>query len=277
VYRRLFIMTLLGLAITPLAQAGGEAIPPPIAVKPIPGGVVIDGRLPGDAGDPGGGGDGGGRSGGCPDFRMGPIEAYVGNGLDGSPLYAITSYRCGADSVAVRVFVCISNCPAGVSTFVPPPTVEAVHDDIEALASLPDPVWAPPLHDGAFALVGKYLYFSVTPASHQVVDRELVFPGGWWARAVLTPGDVTMWLTGHEPQTCAGPGPDPRTEEGRAGSSCRMLVDVGPESGRGEVSVAISWDVVVTSNVDGVPGSWLIQTRTTRAIDIKQLQAVILP
>ncbi len=267
----------LSLVGGPAAQAAGSRSPKGTVVR-VPTGVVIVGDKPGSEGprSPTGGAGGGGGGGACPGFRMGAIQAYVGGGEDGTPIYAITSYRCGADAASVQIFVCVANCPAGVETFIPPPAVPPLVDAIVALARRPVAVYAPPLHTGAFALVGKYLYFSVEPDSFEVVERGFDFPGGWYADATLTPTTLTMALDGHDAVSCDGPGPNPRDEAGRSASTCRVLVDRAPPKHRGNVTVSITWRIEVDSNIEGIADAeWDVDTTDTRTVDIKELQAVI--
>jgi hypothetical protein len=211
---------------------------------------------------------------------MGPTESYVGGGHDGNaPTYAVSSYWCDGSDTAVRVFTCIANCPAGVALYIPPPPTDEVRRHFLSLALRPDARFAPPLHAGAaFALVGKNLYFAVTPETHRVVTDTIRFPGGWYATGSVTPGRITMRLTGHDPVDCDGPGPDPTTAAGRAladRAGCVVLVDRAPDSGRGEVSVSTTWTVAVDSNIAGIAGArWTLETTAARDIEIKQLQAI---
>ncbi len=274
--RILVVLVILPIACWPSAAQGKSTPRPTVAVDRFPGGVRIVGDKPGSEGptSPTGGGGGGGSA--CPGFRMGAIQAYVGGGEDGTPMYAVTSYRCGANAPSVQIFVCVANCPAGVDTFIPPPDITAVRNQIIAMALQPTPIYAPPLHTGAFALVGKDLYFSVSPETYVALSNSFGFPGGWYAAATLTPTTLTMALDGHEPVSCDGPGPDPRTESGRSASECRLLVDRAPETHRGTVSVSITWRVEVDSNMEGLADTtWELDTTDTRSIDIKELQAVI--
>lgn len=277
-----FRVLLIGVALlVPAAAArAGETPRPGGGWTPLPGGVGGVATIPRSDGNPGGGGGGGGGGGVCPGFRMGPIESYVGGGDDGNaPIYAVSSYWCDGSDTPIRVFTCIANCPPGVAVYIPPPSTQEVRERFLSLAIRPDPRWAPPLHDSeAFALVGKYLYFAVTPETHRVVTDTITFPGGWYATGSVTPGRITMRLTGHDPVTCDGPGPDPATAAGRALADrvgCVVLVDRAPDSGRGTVSVSTTWTVTVDSNIAGIAGtSWTLETTAARDIDIKQLQAI---
>jgi hypothetical protein len=275
--RFLLVVIVLFAALTPLqVWAGNSDRPTPApsgTVGPTPGGV--GGRIVTP-------GQGSGQnpadpvwSPPCVGFSMGPIESYVGGGGDlAGPLFAISFYTC-ASGGTFSAFNCIANCPPGTPVFIPPPPVAGVIDDLNKTALFPLPYFAPPLERGAFAVVGKRIYFSTAPDRYRELIERKSYPGGWYAEATLTPQRLHLTIPKHDTKQCEGPGKNPSTSQGRADNPCYIVVDEPPTSYRGSVAVGIDWRITVRSNIFGVDNrTWELPRIVATDVDIKELQAV---
>jgi hypothetical protein len=212
----------------------------------------------------------------CEGFNMGPILYYIGGGDDGSaPTYGVSQYTC-KDGDPVTVLNCIANCPPGTPPFIAPPSAQQVIDEIEQIARFPDPIFAPPLENGAFAVVGKRIFFATEPDRYQQIVETRRYPGGWFATATLTPVNLKLTIPEHPTEVCDGPGEDGKTPAGRSASDCYIVVQDAPPGYRGAVVLGIDWAITVQSNIAGVQNrTWTLPRNTTTQADIKQLQAVI--
>jgi hypothetical protein len=213
----------------------------------------------------------------CPGFSMGPIEGYVGGGADlTGPLFAISHYTC-SDKPGQRfpTFNCILNC--GPETpYIPPPNPQEVADRIFDYAPDPVPAFAPPLEQGAFAVVGKRIYFSTAPGTYQSQTPQVAFAGDWYARGQIDPIELQFTIPGHPTQVCEGPGKDATTPAGRDNNPCFILVDQAPPDYRGQITLAIKWKVtVIDTNISNVPQITYGLTTSSAVVDIKELQAVV--
>jgi hypothetical protein len=284
--RRILFLTVLAILLaSPLGVAQVTNRPAPPTTQPRPTGSV--GPTPGGVGGtiviPGPGGGSAQNPADpvwtppCEGFSMGPALSYVGGGDDGTgPLFAISQYTCttGGPFLAIN---CIANCPPGQPVYIPPPPAAGVIDELEKVAPFPIPIFAPPLERGAFAVVGKRIYFATQPDQYRVIVEDKRYPGGWYATATLTPIGLHLTIPLHPTKRCDGPGKDAKTSAGRADNPCFILVDEPPSNHRGTAALGIDWSITVESNILGVQNrTWVLPRTVANDIEIKELQAVVI-
>lgn len=233
--------------------------------------------------DAGGGRQGGGGGGGGPvcSFERQPNSETFHMRRPNGGYYLMAYYRCGpGESFRLGPVVCVSECPAGeVPAVPPPPNPDDLVRELLSNAKVPVPRFAPPVERaGVKAITGLNLYFAVEPAMWvPITPQTVTAPGGWWASVTLTP--ITIGLDFDSMSaTCAGPGPNPRSEEGRKQADeggCKLTITDLPEVQPSPATLSIQWTAVIRSNVPGVPATGQITTSNVTNVSVKELQAVI--
>lgn len=190
------------------------------------------------------------------------------------PIFGIFVYRC-AGGPWVEMVGCVLYCTSSVPEFIPPPTPDEIRDYFASIPLRPEGWFAPPIHRGAAAITGLRLYASVTPQTYREISDSAFLPGGWWATATATPGEITLEAN-DDIHVCDGPTADPRTAAGRENSDCYVLITDVPEGGRDRATLSVEWLIQVVSNVPGIQDdAWYVTTSTTIEMPVKELQAVI--
>jgi hypothetical protein len=149
-----------------------------------------------------------------------------------------------------------------------------VFDWASGIAIDPTGLFAPPVQRGIAAVTGLRLYASVSPDAYHPVSAEISFPGGYLARAVATPGRITLEANGKE-QTCDTNFGDPTDKAAREQSDCFVAITDVPAGGRELATISVEWSVAVTSNIPGIENDeFTVEPGTDLDIEIKELQAV---
>ncbi len=232
----------------------------------------------GTKGTDAGGGSGGGAGRQC-EYGTNPRGAYPVTQPDGR-VTILRLVKCTGDADWVMRNTCLRNCPPGEGGGPPPPSPADVEASIEGSASAPDGQFAPPIERGGdiAAIVGKRLYFNVTPASYRTVSETLTLNEVWQAAFTITPGKISLTLSTGESATCQGPGASGTTKAGRTQSDslgCYVLINTKPPGGIAEAVLSTESTIVVTTIIPGVRPTWIVTKNTPISIPIDEIQSII--